>query len=300
MDKKCISLWLLFVLFGIFYQYLVNTNKYHIVFCNVGQGDAILIWRGTTQVIIDGGKDSSFLECMGKYMPFFDRTIELVIATHPDVDHIGGLVEVLNRYKVDQIVSSLVWKQEAFSLLYKKGIKKHVNALRYVRQNETIQIDNMNMTMLWPEVIPGNIDRNEVVENVKILEEKAIKEDIIYRNTNSHSLVFRLKIGRFNALFTGDLEKKQEEMLVSSGVLGKIDVLKVGHHGSSGSTSSNFLKILCPKYAVISVGKDNTYGHPTKETIDILEENNVKILRTDMLGDIKVDIERNGAYVVNQ
>lgn len=296
MGKKCISLCVLFVLFGIFCQYSTNSTNINIVFCDVGQGDGILIWKGHTQIIIDGGKDVSFLECIGKYMPFFDRTIELVIATHPDIDHIGGLVEVLNRYKVDQIISSLSEKRDAFNVLYRMNIEKNINRFVYLQQNETIHIDDFEFTMLWPKKVTRDEDNVSNNDKVNILEENALYSEEKYRNTNSGSLVFGLKIGRFSALFTGDLEKEQEKMLITSGLLRKIDILKVGHHGSSSSTSSEFIKVLAPSYAVISVGRDNMYGHPTNETLKVLEENHVKVLRTDLLGDVRIKVSEAGVY----
>lgn len=295
--KKGVFLCLLFVYFAILRQTHVFDDNLHIFFCDVGQGDAILIQHGGKQVIIDGGPDSSFLECLGQHMPYYDRTIDLVIVTHADSDHVAGLVEVLKRYKVDHIMTTPVMKDAVFYWLYLESVRASQAKIHFPVAGERISIGNMQLSVLWPQDISGDTRVFLFEDNADILEENAQRDTKENGNTNSGSIVIKLKFGALNALFTGDLEIEQELSLVTLGKLGHVDVLKVGHHGSGGSTSARFLEEITPDIAVSSIGEGNSYGHPARRVIDLLEEKGVISVRTDEDGAVEV-VSDGGTFQV--
>jgi competence protein ComEC len=248
-------------------QFSLQSQSLKVIFFDVGQGDAILVSQGQNQLLIDGGKDGKIiLEKLGKYVPFWDRTIETVIATHPDQDHIGGLVSVAKNYKIGTVL-------------------------------ETDAKSDSQTYGAWEDLIKNkNIQKIEAIKNtsIKFFESAQIK--ILYpklkangagAESNGWSVVAKLIFGENKFLFTGDLPAEKEAELVGDGADVKADVLKVSHHGSKYATSEEFLNVVNPEEAVISVGKNNAYGHPAPEIIDRLLKSGAKIWRTDELGDIK-------------
>ena len=286
--------WLLFILLMFVVQLVLTwpSDRLYIVQCDVGQGDASLITRNTTQVLIDGGPpNNKVLLCLADNMPMWDRRIELVVATHPDADHIGGLVEVFKRYKVDTLlVPDYVHDTDLFWSFYE--LSKDKSKVVTVKQGSIIQIEGMEWKVLWPEksyneplVWDYNFDRDDnFVRNEQIV--PFIKRQP--RDGNSISIVMNLEYGSFRALFTGDVGVNEENVLKSSGLLSTVHILKVGHHGSKTSTSVDFLEKVSPRYGLIGVGAGNKYGHPNKEVVDRLTDYGVEILRTDVLGTIKL------------
>lgn len=238
-----------------------------VVFLDVGQGDAIFIEAPNgNQVLIDGGPNKAVLRQLSKIMPFYDRSIDMIIESHPDSDHINGLVEVLRRYKVGLVMESgVVNDNQAYKsiqeIIEEKGIQK-VLARRGTRINFG---DGIYMDIMFPD------------------------RDVSGLETNMASVVARLVYGESEFLFTGDSPRSIEQYLVSIGKENlQSDILKISHHGSDTSTSEMFLGYVDPEYAVISVGKDNKYGHPRQEVLDLLNQFDVKILRTDQSGTIKI------------
>jgi len=229
-------------------------------FLDVGQGDAILISQGDKQILIDGGPSGSrIMEKLGKYIPFWDRKIEVVIETHPDQDHIQGLLDVMRNYQIGEVVES---KGESDTELYKK----------------------------FKEIIDSKKIESFTAEagtEIKITDEAVLKiilaETGTAKDTNSASVVTELNFGDNSFLFTGDLPSEAENKFSDI----KTEVLKVAHHGSKYSTSVEFLNNVSPRDAVISVAKNNKYGHPTEEVLNRLKEKNINILRTDEMGDIR-------------
>ena len=240
-------------------------NGLTVAFLDVGQGDAIFIQAPNgNQILIDGGQNKAVLRELSKIMPFYDRSIDVVIQTHPDADHIGGLVEVLRRYDVGLVVESGVGSEspiyrEIQRIIEKKEIK-NVLAQRGMR----VDIDDGTyIDVLFPDRKVGDLDPNDA------------------------SVVLKLVYGDNSFLLTGDSPKKIEKYLVylNEDVL-DVDVLKIGHHGSKTSTSELFLGYASPEFAIISSGEDNSYGHPHEEVLDILEKFEIEILRTDESGTI--------------
>jgi competence protein ComEC len=236
-------------------------------FLDVGQGDAILISQGSKQVLIDGGPNGQvLLEKLGKYIPFWDRNIEVVIATHPDQDHIDGLIDAMKTYNIGEVIDN---SEDSDSQVYKKYLEtiREKNIPRLKGQfGMNIKIsDNAKLEILNPG---ENLDNNS-------------------EDTNSDSVVSRLTFGENSFLFTGDFPIEKEKELINKNFDLKSEVLKVSHHGSKYSSSNELLEKVAPKDAVISVGKNNRYGHPAQETLDRLNSRKIRILRTDQIGDIE-------------
>lgn len=254
---------------------LAGSGGLEVTFFDVGQGDAAFIETPEgRQILIDGGPSSVILEKLGHEMPFWDRTIDLVILTHPEKDHLSGLLEVLKRYKVENILWTGVVRDTAEFKEWQKLIAEERAKITIAKSGQLISagMERSNLSILYPfESLGGEI----------------------LKDSNNTSIVARLVFGETSFLFTGDATQSVEKELVLPPTPHNptphnldADVLKVGHHGSKTSTSKEFVEAVSPVIAVISVGKDNTYGHPRQEVLDNLA--GIKILRTDLDGDIKI------------
>ncbi len=244
-----------------------KNQKLEINFLDVGQGDAILISRGDNQILIDGGPSGEVvLEKLGKIIPFWDRKIEVVIATHPDADHISGLVDVLERYETDLILESGI---ESDSQVFQKlkEIISHNNFRRELgREGMKVRIgEEAELEILSPFVdFQGGKSKD----------------------TNSNGIVSKLTFGKNKFLLMADVPEEKEREIMEKGKNIEAQILKVGHHGSKNSSGQDFLKKVGAKDAVISVGKTNRYGHPSQEALDRLQAEKMNIFRTDEMGDI--------------
>lgn len=231
-----------------------------VAFLDIGQGDAIYIEAPNgNQMLIDGGPSSgALLRALGEVMPFYDRSVDLVLATHPDQDHVGGLPAVIDRMHVDSVVTTENTSGTgAYGAFEKTIIEKHPTRI-LARTGERIILDNgIALEILFP-------DRNTAGWD-----------------TNTGSIVARLSYGAESFLFTGDSPQAVEQYLVGKdGVALHTNVLKLGHHGSRTSSSRVFLSAVNPDYAIISAGLNNKYGHPHKEVLDLLAELKIPMVST--------------------
>ena len=241
-------------------------------FFDVGQGEAIFIETPSRhQILIDGGPSSLILEKLAESLPFWDRTIDLIILTHPEHDHLAGLIEVLKRYKVENILWTGVLRDTAEYKEWVKLIKDEGAKIKIAQASQRI-----------------NLSTYEVNRYIDILYPFENLEGQEFKNSNNTSIVAKLNLGENSFLFTGDAYKSVEKKLIDKETDLASDVLKVGHHGSKTSNSEEFIEKVSPEIAVISVGKDNPYHHPHQETLDTLEKYGIKILRTDLNSDIKI------------
>jgi len=243
-----------------------KNNTLTVAFFDVGQGDAIFIETpNKTQILIDGGPDKKVLREIGKQMPFYDRSIDLIITSHPDTDHIGGIPSVLNRFSVKNI---LIPDVNADTAIYKEIIaratEKNVKIL--CARRGQIYLDQENgiyLDILFPDRDTTGFEKNLA------------------------SIVVKLVYGETSFLFTGDSPISIENYLIDINKSAlNIDVLKLGHHGSKTSTSKQFLGYTTPDYAIISAGKDNAYGHPHKSVISLLDQFEIKYFETAKEGTI--------------
>ncbi len=248
-----------------------------VVFFDVGQGDAIFIRTPQKHhILIDGGPGNVVLEKLSRELPFFYNSIDLLILTHPHEDHVSGLIEVLDRYNVKDIVCTGVLGESTISKKWNDLINK--KGYREARAGQKIFANDFYITTLYP------------VESIK---EEKVKD----LNAVSVISLFNFK-GKYKFLFTGDAYSAQEKELLSYCEEANncdnlaVDVLKVGHHGSKTSTSEAFLEKVMPKIAVIMVGADNRYGHPHHEVIERLEDFNINVMRTDRDGDVVFNLSK--------
>jgi competence protein ComEC len=246
-------------------------DKLHVSFLDVGQGDAILIQTPSHQdILIDGGPDPQRINLeLSNKLPFWDRTIDLMISTQPQADHITGLVEILQRYKVKQVLEPAVSYnssiyQEWLQLVKEKQITYNVARAGLESDlGEGIKIEVLNPAAKLFQGTSHDVDNN--------------------------GIVIKLSWGEVSFLFTADIREEAEFELIRQRASLRSTVLKVAHHGSKTSTSSQFLAVVDPQIAVISVGADNPFGHPSPEVQDRLKERlgEDKVYRTDTNGTIE-------------
>jgi len=246
-------------------------------FFDIGQGDSIFIETPQGhQILIDGGPSSKILEKLGEEISFSDRTIDLIILTHPEHDHIGGLIDVLERYKVENIMWTGIIRETKEYGAWIEAIEEEEANMIIAKAGQKIEAGEVLIYILYPfESLKG-----EVVKEV-----------------NNSSVVARLVFDQNSFLFTGDIFKSVEEELIEREEL-KSDILKVGHHGSKTSSSKEFIESVLPELAVIQSGRDNHYGHPHPETLEVLGNYDIKVLRTDKEGDIKI-LSNGVNYIIN-
>ncbi len=251
----------------IFYTVFAETksNFLKVTFLDVGQGDAIFIESPTgNQFLIDGGPGTSILNALGRVMPFYDKTIDAVLTTHPDQDHIGGIPEVLKNYTVGEYIDSGATSSTGTFLELKNELAKNNTKTEIAIAGEVIDLGGgAYLKILYPE------------------------NDLKSKDTNENSVIAKLYYGNSTFLFTGDAPTNVEQYLaMTDGAELDSDVLKVAHHGSRNSLSPEFLSAVSPEYSVISASKDNSFGHPHKEILDFLNGIKSIILGTYDLGDI--------------
>jgi len=238
-------------------------DETEIIFLSVGQGDAILIRNGTTEIVIDAGADGRLLlSRLGLHIPFWDRTIETVIATHSDRDHIGGFPSLFRSYTVLAALTNGYRDDTESEKLFFDAIEKDG------ARHESIRAGT--------EIILPNGGGKFVVEHPS-----PYGRPLSDKESNEGSIVARFIYGESSMLLTGDLPREESFLPLEQ----PVDILKVAHHGSRFSTSDIFLQKIRPKEAIISVGKNN-YGHPSPDVSDRLAKAGAKIYRTDLEGDI--------------
>ena len=255
---------LLILLLGIWKYHYVFDNNYYVYYLNVGQGDSSIVRYKNDVIMIDtGGKTTYKVDEWKKQKEYYyiDNSIkllksigcddiDLLILTHGDQDHLGESVHLINNFKVN-------------SIKFNKGPYNN-------KEKEILNI----------------INNKEV--NIDIPFEY-LDSNTIYDNENDNSVITLFKLYNYNLLYMGDASKKNELELINRYKL-NIDILKVGHHGSNTSSDESFIKSIKPTYSIISVGKNNKYGHPNKEVLDILSNSN--IYRTDIDGSIVFKINK--------
>lgn len=249
-----------------FYYQQSQPHDLEIYFLDVGQGDSILIRTpNDNDILIDGGPDKSVLNELGKILPFYDRDIELMILTHPHDDHATGLISVINKYQVDQVLLNDFNFQDAMFLEFKKIIQEKKISTKFFYQNDQIILDNnIILKSLYPiKDLPVDLKKNE----------------------NNTSLIAQLIYQNNKFLFTGDAEQDAEQIILDQDI--KSDVLKIGHHGSKTASSKEFVEKVNPQYAIISCGLDNKFKHPHFKTLYNLQQKKINIFRIDQDSTIK-------------
>ena len=259
----------------------VPDEKLHLIACDVGQGDAILAIYKTNQILIDGGPDRKVLDCLAKYLPFWDKSIEVVVLTHPQQDHYGGLIEVFQSYEVETFVANAVDSDsEGYQVL--KNLVEGSGAKIVNSDEETaIRLGLLYLDILHPS-------GQYILSEVEGSDNGVLGAFTTNRDLNEFSVVAILSLGEFDALLTGDIGPEIIPDILAGGEIKDVEYIKIPHHGSKNGLTLKFLEASMPEVAVISAGKNNRYGHPHQETLKILRDKDIKILRTDEIGDVEI------------
>lgn len=242
-----------------------DCNCLQVSFLDVGQGDSVLIETPDGyQLLVDGGPDMSVLRELGHELSFFDKSIDMVLATHPDADHISGLTDVLARYDVATVIETTNGKETPVT-----------KALAVAVANEHAQVIN-------PEA--GQVIMLGASTTIRFL---APTGDETQWESNMASIIIRVEYGSTSVMLTGDapIEIEKYVVVAYSGFL-KSNILKLGHHGSKTSSSDEFLDAVHPEYAVVSVGLKNKYGHPHQSVMQAVAARNIKVDETGKEGTI--------------
>ncbi len=237
-----------------------SSNSLEVHFIDVGQGDSVLIDLGDTEVLIDGGGRAPGV--VAYLNDIVDGNLEVIVATHPHADHIGGLIAVLQAFTVEQVWLTGDTSTSQTYGDFMNSVQAESAQVKAVDRGDVLVVGELSFTVLDPATLSGS--------------------------TNNQSIVLSLTYGDIVFLFTGDAEQQAESSMLSAGILSDIDILKVGHHGSHSSSSLPFLNTVKPEIAVYMAGTSNSYGHPHDETIDVLCSIGADIYGTDVHGDIVI------------
>ncbi len=296
-------------LWGVTYQ------KLQVTLCDVGQGDAVLVQLGTSQLLIDAGPYSDgVLRCLEQNLPWWDRQLEILVISHADADHIGGMQAVMERYAVREVWLDPIAKDSAMFADLITTIRKQLRSGMKMRHpflgNSLPFTREATIDILWPpaptpsqrvpEWVFSDLDDSEKRESETTLSDtmEPIARNI--ENHNNRSIVLLLQYYGTSVLLVGDIEKEVELALLEQDLIRDIDILKVGHHGSKTSTSMDFFQKLSPEYNLISVGEKNRFGHPDPSVIKRINAYSPHIYRTDLCGDITLQTDGFSVVVATQ
>jgi len=287
-------------------------KKLHLIACDVGQGDAILAVFGETQILVDGGSNNKVLECLDSHLPFWDRTIELIVLTHPQTDHFGGLIDVFKNYEVEKFLATSLDSSSRDYQALKEVVGGSATEVINPTSGMVIRLGTIYLDIVWPtyEFLAENLTANsssEVAEGTPARwknEGGILGSSITTLDPNDFSVVAILRFGEFDALLTGDIGSDVINEILATESVGDMEYIKIPHHGSKNGLTQELLDASTPEVAVISSGKNNSYGHPHKEVLDMLSRYNLsavrlnspsksgkaglRVFRTDMDGSVEV------------
>jgi competence protein ComEC len=260
------------VLWGLLFWQLPD-GRLHVYFLDVGQGDAIFINTPENhQILVDGGPQNFVMEELAEVMPFFDKTIDLMVLSHPHADHIDGLVEVLKRYEVGAVLFSGVdFGGGSYREFLEEILEQDIEVF-VAESGVDFRVGSVVLDVVYPL-------RQVVAEEFKNLNNSSVALRVLYDNAGEELAIF----------LTGDMEEEAEEELVASGLNLQADVLKAGHHGSRSSSTLAFLERVRPEVVVIQAGENNQFGHPHEESLEKFERIGVKrVYRNDLDGRVEL------------
>jgi beta-lactamase superfamily II metal-dependent hydrolase len=265
---KVLFLIVLFIFLGISFSIfgkLETNNSLTVKYLDIGQGDAtLIITPDGSKTLIDAGPNDTVTQEIDKLISIVSRNIDNLLLTHPDLDHVGGTKTVLNRFSPKNLLISSENSYEEYGVYAEK-----------INNTQNIKIGKVLLEIL----APGKGQ---------------------FGNSNHNAIVSQIKYGNFKFIFMADADLEIERNLVSQGHFKEnryINILKVGHHGSDTSSSEVFLKAIKPKYCIISVGKDNKYGHPKQMVLDRLTKYCGEIYRTDQDGGVEFRVKGTSLYI---
>ena len=265
------------------YQFIqFDDGKLHIIFCDIGQGDSILIKTpGKKLILADGGPDRLTLDCLSRHLPFWERELDLMLLSHPHADHFVGFLYVLNRFTVLSFATeNLSNKTGGFTELLRAIKEEHITVKHVVAGDQWKIADGVTISIVGP--------------TAEFLKRKD-PDGIITDSAESASLATLISYGEFSLLVTGDAPVDELHEVGES--IDAVDVLQIPHHGSTTGLDARVLRDLSPQLAVISVGENN-YGHPTKKVLDMLTQVSIPVKRTDQEGDVEIVSDGEKWWVV--
>src|SRR3989344_4500754 len=238
-------------------------SKLHVKVLSVGQGDSIFIRTPSGyKILVDGGPDDKVLPLLGGELPFYDKSLDLVVATHPQADHIGGLVDVVKRYNVKNIWTSYSESQTQVYSQWRQVLgENNLKTTSVFAGDKMIFPDGLELSVVWP------------------------RGKSSYTDSNTTAVVIQIDYKEFEGLLSSDAD--QQVQPYESGV-SDIEFLKVPHHGSKTALKKEYLAKLSPQISVISAGEKNRYGHPNKLLLDMLQNAGTKVFRTDQQGSVEI------------
>ena len=277
--NKIVAILLILILIGEIVDIL--PNRLQIYFIDVGQGDSTLIITPQRKtILIDGGGDVEYDIGKNTLLPYLlsrrINKLDYIICSHFDTDHVGGILYLLKEIQVRKVIIGKQYEINDNYEEFKEIVKSKKIQVETVIEGKKINIEkDLYFDILWPS------DSQEVSKN----------------SINNNALVCKLNYRKFSLIFTGDIEEEAEKILVSkyknTNIL-KSTILKVGHHGSKTSSTQEFLQAVNPQIALIGVGKNNTFGHPNNDVIERIQNLGAKIYRTDEMGEIMIQVSKNG------
>jgi len=265
----------------------IEDTNLNITFLDIGQGDATLLtFPDGTQMLVDCAIDGRILEALGRVMSFSDKTIDYLVVSHPDLDHYGGCVDVMETFDVKEVwYTGLKKEYDTMWQEFWYHINDGSHVYKQISHAEQIEIASTTIDILYPD---HNIDRDDKIPG----ETKA-------SNANNTSIVMNVSYDGVSTLLTADAEEELESYLLTTyGELLQSDILKMGHHGSDSSSMLSFVEMVAPRDAVASAGVDNKFGHPSRRVLKRFERLHSHIWRTDVHGDITATIH-DGIYMIN-
>lgn len=256
------------------YQYVcAYDGKLHVIFCSVGQGDAIVIKTPEGKfVMVDGGPDRSVLECLARHLPFWQRRIDQILLTHPHADHFFGFFSVFERYTVNSFVTEAPMNDTAGYRELRAQIKEKRIPYSEIFAGDRLQIQNVSLQILYPT--------REYLDH-------SSPNGLIGETKELASLMTEITYGRFIILLTGDSQTEAMKTVLDS-LPEQVNVLQSPHHGSRTGVDKDVIVAIHPQLAVISVGAHNRYGHPHKEVLELYQNAHIPVIRTDQQGDVEI------------
>lgn len=267
LNKKFILGVLLFLIVLIFWFVLEKENQTaQVVFLDVGQGDSqLVLLPGDVQILIDAGPAADISAKLSRYLPFYDKDIELAVLTHPHADHVRGFISVFKNYTIKNFMLSGANYESRVYADFLAALKLEGSNVYLARSGNTISYENIPILKILSP-LNKTFGRN-------------------FKGIHDSMVVSQLNLAGKKFLLMGDAEDELESALLASKAIGDIDVLKVGHHGSKTSTSQKLLQAAQPEEAIIQSGR-NSYGHPTSIVLDRLTRFGIKVFRNDQIGDV--------------
>lgn len=301
---------LLLLLFGCFAVYSERSaSDVSLVFCDVGQGDATLISSGATQLLVDTGpRGSAVLGCLAQQLPFWDKTLEMVVLTHPDLDHIGGFLELSTQYKILSVLYVPLEpdSQAATRVLQRlEGLAQEGTQVIPATQGFSFSLGVDLAGTVFNPFLPFSLEEacKKSIAETQLWDKSGCyfaKKSTAQKSKNNLSIGIKMVLDGVSIYLMGDMEKEAELALIASGSLHKANLLKAGHHGSKSSTSKDFIEVIRPEISVISAGAHNTYNHPSPQVLQQLEEIGSKVYRTDESGTIVFYLREGMIFAKNQ